>query len=372
MKILVTGGAGFIGSHIVDALVKEGHSVKVLDNLESQVHQGKKPDYLNPKVEYIFADILNKDILKKSLEGIEIIFHQAAAVGIGQSMYEIAKYTDVNTVGTANLLDFVVNDESIRNSIKKIIIASSMSIYGEGAYNCFHCGLIYPKLREERQLKDKKWEMTCPKCNEEVKAIPTKEEKELSPTSIYALTKKYQEETALLIGKTYNIPTVALRYFNVYGPRQSLANPYTGVVAIFSSMVKNNNPLTIFEDGNQSRDFISVHDIVKANLLVMKSSKADYQMFNVGTGRSTTLLDMGRILTKLYDSELRLNITGKYRLGDIRHCYADISKIREIGFKPEIKLEDGLKELVKWSISANSTDKTNIAINELNKKELLR
>jgi dTDP-L-rhamnose 4-epimerase len=255
MKLLITGGAGFIGSHLVDALIDRGHEVAIYDNFEPQVHK-TEPEYLNKNAELIRADVRDKETLKNAIMDTEIIFYQAAMVGVGQSMYQVEKYVDVNTFATAKLLDILANEE---HSVKKLIVASSMSIYGEGAYQCGDCGIVYPALRSE----ERRWEMTCPNCGKEVVPMPTGESKPLQPTSIYAVTKKDQEEMCLAIGRSYGIPTVALRYFNVYGPRQSLNNPYTGVCAIFSSRIKNKNPPLIFEEGLQSRDFISVHDIVK-------------------------------------------------------------------------------------------------------------
>ncbi len=368
MKILVTGGAGFIGSHLVDKLILDGHDVIVLDNLVPQVHLGKKPEHLNPKAEYVFGDIRDKKNLAKSLEGVEIVFHEAAEVGVGQSMYQIEKYTDVNTLGTAKLLDFLINSE---NSVKKLIAASSMSIYGEGAYECKDCGIVYPKLRSDVQLKSRSWEMKCPACGKEVKPVSTKEDKPLHPTSVYAISKRDQEELCLVVGRAYGLPTVALRFFNVYGPRQSLSNPYTGVAAIFSSRIKNNNPPLIFEDGLQSRDFISVRDIVEANLLAMRNSKANYKALNVGTGKPATVLDIANTLAKLYGKELKPEIVNKYRSGDIRHCYSDITEIRKLGFEPKVGLEDGLAELVNWGKREKAVDKTEDAQKELIEKGLV-
>jgi dTDP-L-rhamnose 4-epimerase len=370
MKILVTGGAGFIGSHLVDALV-EKHEVVVLDNLEPQVHTKSTPDYLNENATYIFGDVRNKEVLRRVLEGVEVVFHQAAAVGVGQSMYQVEKYVEVNTMATAKLLDFLVNEE---HEVKKLIVASSMSIYGEGAYECEDCGVVYPELRAEKQLKQKMWEIKCPKCGKVVKPISTSEEKSLHPTSIYAITKRDQEEMCLNIGRAYGIPAVALRYFNVYGPRQSLNNPYTGVCAIFSSRIKNNNPPLIFEDGLQSRDFVSVHDIVEANNLVMKSSNADYEVFNVGNGEAINILEIAQALIKQYNKgkELEPEITNKYRAGDIRHCFADISKIRnKIGYKPKVSFVDGMKELVEWGEKEHAIDKFEKAHEELLRRGLV-
>lgn len=368
MKILVTGGMGFLGSHLVDALIKEGHEVASFDNLEHQVHEGKRPDYLNKRCRYILGDVRNKAQLKKAIAGAEILFHQAAMVGVGQSMYRIAKYVQVNTYGTANLLDILVNE---KHKVKKLIVASSMSIYGEGAYKCGDCGTVYPRLRPEIQLRKKDWEVYCPQCGLTVKHMPTPEDKPLFPTSVYAFSKKDQEDLCLLIGKAYGIPTVALRYFNIYGPRQALSNPYTGVCAIMSSRIKNNHPPLVYEDGLQSRDFIHVRDIVRANIFVMKNKKADYGVFNVGTGRPSTVLDITNTLIKLYGAEgLKPNVVNSYRKGDIRHCYADAGRLGSLGFKAAITLEQGMRDLIEWARGVEARDRVKLADAELRKKGL--
>ncbi|UCC94343.1 MAG: SDR family NAD(P)-dependent oxidoreductase [Candidatus Omnitrophota bacterium] len=363
MKILVTGGCGFIGSHLVDRLVKESHKVKVYDSLEPQVHLGKKPSFLNKRAEYIFADIRNKNKLKEALKGIDIVFHLASQVGVGQSMYEIEKYVSHNLQGTALLLNLIVNME---NKIKKIIVASSMSIYGEGAYLCTRCGLVHPQLRGERQLKKKAWEMKCPQCDRIVKNIPTSEDKPLFPTSIYATTKRSQEEMCLEVGLAYKIPTVALRYFNVYGPRQSLSNPYTGVAAIFLSRVKNNKPPLVFEDGKQSRDFVYVSDIVEASVLAMEKKEANYDFLNVGTGRCCTILDIAQTIISLYKKDLKPKILHRFRAGDVRHCYANISKAKKkLGFRPKVSFREGMIRLIEWSQNQKASDFTQKAHLEL-------
>ncbi|MFQ6071783.1 MAG: NAD-dependent epimerase/dehydratase family protein, partial [Methanosarcinales archaeon] len=368
MRILVTGGAGFVGSHLVDALVKNGNEVIIYDNLEPQVHQ-EIPEYLNNNAKFIRSDIRDQEKLLGIIKDTDIIFHLAAMVGVGQSMYQIKKYVDVNTYGTAKLLDILVNSE---HSVKKLIVASSMSIYGEGKYSCEDCGVVYPSLRHEKQLKEKQWEMKCPICKKQVKPIPTDENKPLQPTSIYAITKKDQEEMCLVTGISYGIPTVALRYFNIYGARQSLNNPYTGVCAIFSSRIKNNNPPLIFEDGLQTRDFISVHDIVESNLIAMNKSGADYEVYNVGTGKPTSILDIAETLLKLYNKDLEPEIVNKYRSGDIRHCYADISKIKKLGYKPKVSFKNGMQELVKWSELQSAKDKSLEAYEELRERGLVK
>lgn len=367
-RILVTGGIGFIGSHLVDGLVSAGHDVRVFDNLEPQVHQGMKPDYLNPKAEYVKGDMRNPEDIEKALRDIEVVFHKAAMVGVGQSMYQISRYMDVNTMGTSRLLDIIANKE---NQVRKIVVASSMSVYGEGSYECGDCGVVYPRLRPEEQLKSHNWEMKCPVCGKVVSPLPTAEDKPLMPTSIYAISKRDQEEMCLAVGEAYGIPAVALRYFNVYGSRQSLNNPYTGLCAIISSRVKNNNPPMIFEDGEQSRDFVHVRDIVQANLLVMDNDKAKGRVFNVGTGVPTTVNKVAETLIKLYKKGLKPEIVSKFRAGDIRHCFADISRIRELGYKPGWNFEMGMKELVSWGENARAEDKAEQALQELKDKGLI-
>lgn len=370
IKILVTGGAGFIGSHLVDALIKKGHEVTIFDNLEEQVHGKRKkpPSYVNKDAKFINGDVRNREKLRKAMKGIEVIFHQAACVGVGQSMYEIEKYMSANTMGTANLLDILINES---NKVKKLIIASSMSIYGEGAYFCKNCSIVYPALREEKQLKSRQWDMKCPKCNKKVEPKPTGENKPLFPTSIYAISKRDQEEMSLAIGRAYKIPVVALRYFNTYGPRQALSNPYTGAAAIFSSRILNLKPPVIFEDGYQSRDFIHVSDIVQANILAMEKKEADYEVFNVGTGRKLTVLALANILIKRLNFNGKPLVANKFSAGDIRHCYADISKIKEkLGFEPKLKFEEGVKDLIRWVKAQKSEDFFEKAKKELEDRHL--
>jgi dTDP-L-rhamnose 4-epimerase len=350
-KVLVTGGAGFIGSHTVEVLIEFGYHVIILDSLEPQVHgeKWKPPDYASKDATFIHNDIRNLKLLKKIIREVDAIIHLAAIVGVGQSMYQIKRYVDVNTNGTANLLNALVNEE---NDVKKLVVASSMSIYGEGKYYCEKCSTnIYPELRSEEQLKKRQWNHTCPTCNSPLTLLPTDEEKPLLSTSIYAMTKRHQEEMCLLIGKTYVIPTVALRYFNVYGSRQALSNPYTGCAAIFTSRILNNKPPHIFEDGKQKRDFIHVKDIAKANLLALERSNADYKAINIGTGKPISIKKLAEILIKLYNKpNLKPYISSECRKGDIRHCYADTTKAQKLlNFQPSINLEDGLNELAEWA-----------------------
>lgn len=368
-KILVTGGAGFIGSFLVDELIKKGYSVRIFDNLEEQVHGGKKPSYLNKGAEFIKGDVRNYEQFKKAISGIDIIFHFASSVGVAQSNYEIKKYLDTNVEGTANLADILVNH---KNTVKKVLVASSMTGYGEGNYLCKKCGVVRPRLRDEKQLKTKDWNLYCPRCENIVKPIPTDENAQEYPTNIYAISKKTQQDILLTIGKIYKIPTVALRLFNVYGPRQSLSNPYTGVTAIFISRFKNNQDAVIYEDGLQTRDFVSVHDVVAAFISVMENDQADHQIFNIGSSKPTAIKKIAETLKKLLKSDGKITITNKYRKSDVRHCFANINKAKKLlGWEPKISLERGFKELIEWGSKEKAVDMFTSAEKELKTKGLL-
>ena len=355
-NILVTGGMGFVGSYLVDELVQRGHRVRIFDNLDPQVHLNRElPDYANPHAEFIQGDIRDYDALKKALQGIEIIFHKAAAVGVGQSQYEIKKYVDVNTGGTANLLDILANNN---HTIEKLIVAASQTSYGEGLYTCPEHGTQHPGPRPDNQLKNAQWEHKCPLCGEDMPPAPVPENTERICHTIYAQTKTHQEDMVLNIGRAYKIPSVALRYFNIFGPRQSLSNPYTGVTAIFMSRLKNGKRPVIYEDGKQSRDFISVHDIVQANILAMEKSEGDYQAFNVGSGIGTSIKHIALTLSNILGTEhLAPDITGTYRQGDTRHSIADISHIKKtLGFEPSVSFQHGMEELVEWGRDREAID----------------
>jgi dTDP-L-rhamnose 4-epimerase len=371
-KVLVTGGAGFIGSFIVDELVRRGHRVRILDNLEEQVHgsDGIAPDYLNDDAEFVNGDVRDEETLRRALDDVEVLFHKAAMVGVGQSMYQIRRYTSVNAMGAATLLDVIAEGKS---SVKKMIVASSMSIYGEGKYACADCGVVYPRLRPVEQLREARWEMSCPHCGKSAEPMPTDEDKPLYPTSIYAVNKRDHEEMFLAVGMAYKIPTVALRYFNVYGPRQALSNPYTGVCAIFSGRLLNRKNPVIYEDGLQSRDFVHVKDIVQANMLAMEKKEADYGIFNVGSGKGLTILDIARILAQKVapDAGIEPEIVNKFREGDIRHCYGDISRIRgSLGYEPSVAFEEGIDELTTWVRAQVAEDRFDEARKELEQRGL--
>ncbi|MBA2244434.1 MAG: NAD-dependent epimerase/dehydratase family protein [Gemmatimonadetes bacterium] len=346
-RVLVTGGAGFVGSHLVDALLARGARVRVFDNLDPQVHgaERRRPAWLPADVELLIGDMRDADAVGHALRDVEIVYHLAAAVGVGQSMYQIAPYTATNTLGTAHLLQTLVDREV---ELERLVVASSMSIYGEGRY-------VRPDGREPtirqrtaEQLRAHDWELRDADGTV-LLPQPTDEGKPLDPTSIYALTKADQEAMTLQIGAAYGIPSVALRFFNIYGPRQALSNPYTGVAAIFSSRLLNGNPPIIFEDGLQSRDFVSVHDIVQALLLAAESEDAVGRALNVGCGRPVTIREVAETLARVLEVEIEPEIMGRYRVGDIRHCFADISRAEEaLGYRPRVTLEEGMQELVAW------------------------
>jgi dTDP-L-rhamnose 4-epimerase len=372
MKVLVTGGAGFIGSHIVDALLARGHQVRVFDNLDPQVHANtdQEPAYLDPSAEFVRGDVRDSAAVDKALDGMDVVYHEAAAVGVGQSMYDIKRYMDINTIGTSVLLEAMV---ARRAQFKKLIVASSMSIYGEGRYKTAQGEKIAPKLRPNAQFAAGKWELFDPETGQELIPLPTDEEKNLQPASPYATGKRDQEELCLAIGRAYGIPTVALRYFNVYGQRQSLNNPYTGIAAIFTSRLLNNNAPMIFEDGLQSRDFTHVSDIVQANMLALERDSMNYDYFNVGTGRRLSVLDIANALIKSLNKKLEPKIVPKYREGDIRHCYADIKKIHTLGgYTPKVQFEQGIAELVEWCRTQDAEDKVLQATQELVEKGLTK
>jgi len=368
-KILVTGGAGFIGSFLVDALIADGNKVTVYDNLDPQVHPGRKiPGYLNKKADFVRGDVLNYNSFKKVLLNTDYVVHLAAKVGVGQSQYEISKYVNVNIGGTANLLDILVNN---KNKVKKIVVAASMSSYGEGIYACKKCGKVQPPLRTNAQMAKKQWELLCPDCGCVLKPVPTPETARMNSNSIYAITKKTQEEMVLNIGRTYNIPAVALRFFNVFGPRQSLSNPYTGVAAIFMSRIKNNNRPVVFEDGLQTRDFIYVTDIARAIMTALKKDAANYEAFNVGSGSPVTIKDVSKIIAKIHNKQIEPDIQLKFRKGDVRHCYADTSKIKsKLKFTPQVDFTAGMKMLIEWAKTARAVDNYEQAHKELEKKSL--
>ncbi|KHO45334.1 MAG: NAD-dependent epimerase/dehydratase [archaeon GW2011_AR3] len=368
MKILVTGGAGFIGSFLVDSLVNAGHDVVIVDSLEPQVHNGKAPEYLNKKAKFMQGNVKDRKFMLKAMEGVEFIYHHASVVGIGQSNYEIARFVNDNSHGTAVILDILANE---RHNVKKMVIPSSNTCYGEGMYKCEKCGEFKGRLRAQEDITGNSWDVKCPSCHEAAGPIPVQEDTPLDCNSIYSYTKRDQENMAMHIGRMYGIPITVFRYFNVYGPRQSLSNPYTGVSAIFISRLMAGKAPVIYEDGLQTRDFISVHDVVDASMLAMNSRASDYGIFNVGTGQPITITQVALEAAKLLGKKIKPEISGKFRKGDIRHCIADISKIKaRLGWSPKTGFSRGFASLVKGSSEAGHHDNFDKASSELEKRGL--
>jgi dTDP-L-rhamnose 4-epimerase len=370
--VLVTGGAGYIGSHLVDALVERGYRVTVLDNLEPQVHRsGGWPSYANARATYVRGDVRDRATFEPLVAASQAVVHFAAAVSVGQSMYQIDRYVDVNTRGTALLLDILVNS---RHKVEKVIVASSIGVYGEGAYTCRTHNLVAPPIRQEAQLAARDWEQHCPVCREQVRSAPTPEDKALYRDNIYSMTKYHQEEMVLLIGRTYGIPAVATRFFNVYGPRQSLSNPYAGVAAIWLSRLLNGKQPVVFEDGGQLRDFVSIHDVVDCLMLMLETPGADYLPVNIGSGQAITILEIAQMLARLLGSSIEPQVTNTGRKFDIRHNTADITRARQtLGYEPRVPLERGFGELIDWArttpdVAVDFFDK---ALEELQAKGLL-
>jgi dTDP-L-rhamnose 4-epimerase len=367
-QILITGGAGFIGSHLADELLAAGHRVRVLDNLTAQVHgaERRRPDYLADDVELFLGDVADPADVQRALRGTDVVCHLAAAVGVGQSMYAIEQYTRVNTIGTAVLLEAL-----IAHPVSRLVVASSMSIYGEGRYVAPGGAVVDGVERTRGQLAHGEWELRGP-GGEELVPVATPEGKRPSLASIYALSKHDQERLCLLVGEAYGIPTVALRFFNVYGPRQALSNPYTGVLAIFASQLLNGNRPMIFEDGRQRRDFVSVYDVAHACLLALESDAAPGGVFNIGSGESYTVCEIAERISAVLGREyLRPEITGQYRVGDIRHCFADITRARiALGYSPRVPLGEGLVELAGWLEGQRAEDHVAQAREELSARGL--
>jgi dTDP-L-rhamnose 4-epimerase len=366
--VLVTGGAGFIGSHLADELLRGGYRVRALDNLSAQVHgaQGGRPDYLSPEVELVVGDVRDREIVRRALQGVDAVFHLAAAVGVGQSMYEVAQYTAVNNLGTAVLLEAL-----IETPVRRLVVASSMSLYGEGLYRAADGTIAAGVDRTSEQLARGEWEV-CDARGVPLTPIATPETKPPVISSVYALGKFDQERLCLMIGRAYGIETVALRFFNVYGTRQALSNPYTGALAIFSAQLLNGRRPLLFEDGRQQRDLVSVHDIARACRLALEVPDAAGQVFNVGSGHPTTIAELARgIAAVIGRPDLPPNVTGEYRAGDIRHCFADITRAREVlGYLPTVTLDAGLREFAGWLDGQVAIDNVPLAMAELTRRGL--
>jgi dTDP-L-rhamnose 4-epimerase len=377
VKVLVTGGAGFIGSHVVDLLLAHGHQVSVLDNLDPQVHG---PGVLEPRhilghlrsgaVEFRRADVTDRKAMESALEGAESVVHLAATVGVGQSMYEPHYYVHTNATGSGLLLDIVAHRPQ---RVGKLVVASSMSLYGEGAFACAACGGSVPGERTPARLEAGRWEVPCAICGADLLPRPTPESKPAEIASVYAATKKHQEDLFISFGRAWRIPTVALRFFNVYGPRQSLRNPYTGVAAIFLSRLRSGRPPLVFEDGGQSRDFIEVRDVAAAVVRAVEFEGEGQYVFNVGAGRPTTVAEVAAALARGLGLNLAPEYLGKFRAGDVRHCFSDPSRARAmLGFEARYTLEEGLPALIEWCRHEEVQDDVERSLKELADRRLVQ
>ena len=375
-NVLITGGAGFIGSNLALKLISKGYAVTVLDNLSPQIH-GDNPEETSPlylsikdKVKFIHGTVTNKEDWEEALKDQDAIVHYAAETGTGQSMYEVEKYVDVNINGTALMLNLLVNGAY---NIKKVVVASSRSIYGEGKYISKELGAVYPTQRTAEFMDGKDFEVKYPGSSA-LTLVGTDEESKIHPSSVYGITKQNQEQMVLTVCPTIGIAGVAFRYQNVYGPGQSLKNPYTGILSIFSTQIKNSNDINIFEDGKESRDFVYIDDVVDATILGLEKDEANNQVFNVGTGVAVDVLTVANELVKNYGVNVSINVSGNYRLGDIRHNYADLTKINKLlGFTPKVAFETGLKRFAEWvNTQEVQEDKYQKSIDEMKAKGLYK
>ena len=369
-RVLVTGGAGFIGSHLVDALLARGDRVIVLDSLLPQAHPTGRARFLSPDAELLVGDVRDAAAVERSLDRVDAVYHLAGMVGNGQSMYDVQRYVDVNVGGTAALLEVIARGR--RPS--RLVVASSMVVYGDGAYACAEHGPLGQALRPQERLRARRWEPICPSCGQEASPRPTPEEHPLRPNSTYGVSKRAAEELSLVLGRAYQIPTIALRFLNTYGSRQALSNPYTGVAAILASRLLSGKRPRLFEDGEQRRDFTHVSDVVAALLAARAAPEAaDYQAFNVGTGRSVSVLEVARALGEALGRRQAPLVTGEFREGDIRHCYADVSRASQaLGWRARVSFEEGSIELSRWAAGERPVDRTDEANDELRSKGLLR
>ena len=377
MKVLITGGAGFIGSNLALKLLSQGHDVTVLDSLSPQIH-GDSPETTSPlyisvkdKVNFICGSVCDKELLRQAIEDQDAIVHLAAETGTGQSMYEIQRYVEVNIGGTALLLDILANEKT---SVKKVVVASSRSIYGEGKYRSEKLGVIYPAARAEADMLAGQFELLCPITKKPLELLPTDEESKIHPSSVYGITKQNQEQMVLTVCPSIGIAGVALRYQNVYGPGQSLSNPYTGILSIFSTRIKNKNSISIFEDGKESRDFVYIDDVVDATILALTKDEANNQVFGIGSGVATDVLTVATTLVKSYGINVPVSVTGQFRLGDIRHNFADLTKSKNLlSYTPKIDFETVIQRFVEWVNQQDiKQDNYDLSIVEMKKRGLFK
>lgn len=377
MNILITGGAGFIGSNLALHLISLGHEITVLDNLSTQIH-GRNPDESSPlyksikdKVRFVAGTVCDEAAWRQVLPGQDAIVHLAAETGTGQSMYEIKRYVDINIGGTGLMLDLLANTD---HQVKKVVVASSRSIYGEGKYFSEALGIVYPGARKESDMQAGKFDLMCTESGEVLKLLATDEESKIHPSSVYGITKQNQEQMVLTVCKSLGIGAIALRYQNVYGPGQSLSNPYTGILSIFSTRIKNGNGINIFEDGKESRDFVYIDDIVRATTAALLAQDVQHEVFGVGAGVATDVLTVAKTLVENYGVDVPITVTGAFRIGDIRHNFADLSKAkRMLGFSPQVSFSEGIRNFSSWVNQQEvQVDTYDASIAEMSKRGLFK
>lgn len=350
MKILITGGAGFIGTHLTRYLLKQGQEISILDNFLPQVHGGRTElaADIAPHVRLVRGDIADANVFKSALEGAERIVHLAAETGTGQSMYEVSRYERTNLAGIALLYEFLTKRPG--HGVERIIVASSRAVYGEGAYRCESDGLVYPKPRSKEEKLAGQFDPLCPKCGAACVSVPTREQAPLQPSSFYGLTKQVQEQMVLMFGQVLGLPSAALRFQNVYGPGQSLNNPYTGILAIFSNLARAGRPIQVFEDGLESRDFVYIDDVVRYTATLVLEEFAGCHALNVGSDEKTTVLQVAQQINSFYGCQSRVDVIGTFREGDVRHGMADLGRARGLlGYSPQWKFQDGLQHFLQWA-----------------------
>ena len=375
-SVLISGGAGFIGSNLALKLLDRGYEVTILDNLNPQIH-GFAPEksysynLIKDKVRFVKGDVNSAQDWEVALREVNVVIHLAAETGTGQSMYEINKYVNSNIGGTANLLELLTED---KHHVNKLVIAASRAVYGEGKFECKKHGVVYPESRADKDMKKGDFEVKCPICNDKVTVLATDENSKLHPTSVYGFTKQAQEELCIIVGKSINVPVVSFRFQNVYGPGQSLKNPYTGILSIFSTRIKNGNDLNIFEDGLETRDFVYIDDVTDAIILGIEKDAANYEIFNVGSGEKIDVLTVANVLKEKYKANIKINVTGNYRLGDIRHNLGDLSSISaKLGYYPKVSFKEGISNFVDWVEKQEvESDNYELSIQEMKNKGLYK
>ncbi len=375
-SVLISGGAGFIGSNLALKLLDRGYEVTILDNLNPQIH-GFAPEksysynLIKDKVRFVKGDVNSAQDWEVALREVNVVIHLAAETGTGQSMYEINKYVNSNIGGTANLLELLTED---KHHVNKLVIAASRAVYGEGKFECKKHGVVYPESRADKDMKKGDFEVKCPICNDKVTVLATDENSKLHPTSVYGFTKQAQEELCMIVGKSINVPVVSFRFQNVYGPGQSLKNPYTGILSIFSTRIKNGNDLNIFEDGLETRDFVYIDDVTDAIILGIEKDAANYEIFNVGSGEKIDVLTVANVLKEKYKANIKINVTGNYRLGDIRHNLGDLSSISaKLGYYPKVSFKEGISNFVDWVEKQEvESDNYELSIQEMKNKGLYK